>query len=121
MFPLISSVKIGDKLLFPFLAETLKLRDENLTNQFKKAEREKVDQIVTKFRKLGPEIARMQKVGIVATVLPAKSFSSLVGAYCFDTQIIECFNTSIDDQSVADHYGVPVHTALSIPLRIFKN
>lgn len=69
----------------------------------------------------------MQKVGIVdvknngATILPAKSFASLVGAYCFDTQIIESFNTSIDDQSVADHYGVPVHTTLSIPLRFFKN
>ena len=40
MFPLITSVKIGDKLLFPFLAETLKLSDENLTNQFKKAEKD---------------------------------------------------------------------------------
>ena len=126
MFPLVSSVKIGEKLLFPFLSEKIKLKDEKVTKKFQLAEKNKKDLIVSKIRKLGPEIARMQKVGIVglknngATVLPAQSFASVVGAFCFDKKIVESFNTFIVDQSVADHYGVPVNSALSIPLLIEK-
>lgn len=126
MIPLISSVKIGNKIMFPFLAEQIKLDDEKLNEEFKAAEKEKVDALVSRIRKLGPEIARMQKVGITdlknngASVLPSTSMANLVAAYCFDQKIFESFNTFINDQSVADHYGVPVNTSLSIPLQIEK-
>lgn len=68
----------------------------------------------------------MQKVGITdlknngASVLPSKSMANLVSAYCFDQKMVVSFNTFINDQSVADHYGVPVNTSLSIPLQIEK-
>lgn len=58
MIPLISSLKISNKIMFPFLAETIKLDDVKLND----AEKQKVDALVAKIRKLGPEIARMQKI-----------------------------------------------------------
>lgn len=122
MIPLISSLKIGNKIMFPFLAKTIKLDDVKLND----AEKQKVDALVAKIRKLGPEIARMQKIGITdlknngASVLPSTSMAKIVAAYCFVEKIVESFNTFIKDKNDADYYGVQPFSVLSIPLEIEK-
>lgn len=127
MMPLIKSVKVNEKLLFPFLSEELNLDDDELNIEMKNLEIKKLESILTKTRNLGSFIAKMQKVGLDSnkdtgsSILPAKSLVKIVDAFCFDQKLTESFNTLIKDQKVADHYGVPLNTALSIPLKIEKD
>lgn len=127
MMPLISSVKVDGKPLFPFISGAINLNDDQIASELKMIESDKFDKVVSKTRKLGGLISSQQKTGVSlkidtgASILPAKAMAKVVAAFCFGQILIESFNTFITDQKVADHYGVPTMTALSIPVVIDKD
>jgi malate/lactate dehydrogenase len=91
-------------------------------------DREKIDSLIHEVRIMGKSISNRQKSGLNspkntgASILPATALASVANAYCFgEKTLVESYNVRINRKDVADQYGVPLETDLSIPMIISEN
>jgi len=124
MTPLIKSIRSQGKAVFPTLAGENDHADEKTLEELEHLEKEEFAKITERVRTLGKGISDLQRTGAPsavdtgASVLPSVAISKFVSAFCFNKPDTQSYNVRIDDKAVADHYGVPVNTDLSIPIRV---
>ena len=126
MIPLLKSLTIRGKPLFPLLTQSISFKEPSTQHLFEGIEKNLLNKVTKRVIEMGKNISDLQKTGneshidTGASILPAIAISEFVSAYCFDKSHIQSYNVFIDDESVALHYGVPVNTELSIPLQVNK-
>ena len=129
MIPIIKSIKTADgNNIFPLISEEISFSEDNdLQEEFKEMEKEKLHKIILATREIGSLISKEQMTGLNtnidtgASILPATAICRLVNSYCFNIPHTESYNTFISDPKIANHYGIKPNTELSIPLRICKD
>jgi phosphoglycolate phosphatase-like HAD superfamily hydrolase/malate/lactate dehydrogenase len=127
MTPLVESFTTATGRLFPVLAGDVEFSDDELQADFRECEQQTIDQAMGVVREMGLEISVQQGAGLSqdvdtgSSVLPAAMIVRLAMAYCFGKErFVESFNTLIRDGEVAEHFGVEVGTALSIPMEVSR-